>query len=243
MKYYFTLLALYYFSGTAQASGVLPIDVPPRPIADSLHHDTPAGVENNSTLTRDTAGSLEARDYVLPMSDLTKFFERGKHNTIKKFSWQGFRYQLSMSKCYVPLKYRVHSFKPGKNYLGDVDLELLEANVRDLVGAKIKTMVPENVVDFQLADFFETDSERGGVGRFVKAEFEYFFDKGQVQIPARFKKQNGKLDVDALYEAMDELGRSTEKHMEPENTFRSEEDMERVFKERWKESGGMTQKF
>lgn len=264
MKYYFTLLALYYFSGTAQASGVLPIDVPPRPIADSLHHDTPAGVENNSTLTRNTAGSLEARDYVLPMRDLTTFYTKGKHNTIKKFEWGAFKYQLSMGKAYVPPKYRVHKHKPGKHYLGDVDMDLLEANVKSRVGYEIKTMSPNHVVDYQLADFYYADSERPGVGTFNRAEFEYWFDQGRVQVPVKYKKPANAhekrmtgaantLDVDGLYKAMDELSRSSEKHIDESHKvhkravdFDSEEDLEaraRLMEERWGEPNGKKQDF
>jgi len=241
MKYYFALLVLYFFSGTAQASGVLPIHVPPPPVTDSLHRDPPAGVENNSTLTKRQHGT-----YHLPMSDLTKFFIRGKGNTIKKFNWGGFRYQVSLGKCYIPPRYRVHVHKPGKHYLGDVDMDLLEANVRDVVGSKSRTLLPDQVVDFKLADFFYTDGERAGVGAFNRAEFEHWFHQGIVQVPVRFMKPNGELDVQRLHDSMDELGQSTEKHINEQHTALKkrvdvEADIERLMSQRWGTQEGKTQ--
>jgi len=233
MKYYFSLLLLHMLSGTTTASGIAPLIPPPRPGSGRLYRSRPPVVDKSadttprstppytsSTVPRSQPGTAnkdtevpahqrrEAEITELPFKDLNEFF-KVHDNKIKKFEWGQFNYLLSMSKVYVPPKYRHHEevMGNGRRDPSDpkLDRQLLEANVQAVIGLEVDPNEPVGFqVDFQITDFFLANHNYG-IGTFQAEEFETWWLRGRVSIPAELTLPDGHLDKDKFYATICEL--------------------------------------
>ena len=144
MKYFLSLLLFYMLSGITTASRVLPLTYRPRPTSETLYRSRPVVLDNATDDTIHQRRDVEHTD--LPFKDLTQFYTVGHDNTIKKFEWGQFNYLWSMSKVYVPPKYRLHknATKDGqpKEFEIQLDRPFLEENVQAVIGMQVNASDP-----------------------------------------------------------------------------------------------------